>query len=80
MHLIHEVKILKTLVQAELGKEYVITAIETHDSELESFLFTLGCYVGEIVTVVSHVSGNYVIVVKDARYSIDKELASAIIL
>jgi len=65
---------------AEIDREYTIKAIETNDQELVNFLFTLGCYEGENITVISHVSETYVISVKDARYSIDKELAEAIVI
>lgn len=67
-----------TLIHAELGKEYIIRAIETDDEELEAFLFSLGCYSGEPITVVSRHRGNCVISIKDGRYSIDTQLADAI--
>jgi len=66
-----------TLNDAELEKEYVITNISTGDEEMESFLFTLGCYSGEKITVVDK-KKNLVVSIKDARYNIDKELADAI--
>ena len=66
------------LTQVELGKEYIIKNINTDDDELNTFLFSLGCYSGEKITVISHLRGGYVVVIKDARYTIDKELAEAI--
>lgn len=66
--------------QAKLNVEYTIKGVLTEDPELNGFLFTLGCYEGERVTVLSNLSENYVITVKDARYSIDKELAEAILI
>ena len=63
---------------AEEGKEYIIQRIETDDEELDSFLFSLGCYSGEPITVVAHRKGGCVISVKDGRYSIDNQLAEAI--
>ncbi len=66
------------LTKAEIGKEYIIKSVNTSDSELEAFLLTLGCYEGEKVTVISIISDNFVITVKDARYSIDPDLAEAI--
>ena len=66
------------LTAAELGREYVIKSINTEDEELDAFLFSLGCYSGETITVISHLRGGYVVVIKDARYTIDKELAEAI--
>ena len=62
------------------GKEYIIQRIETDDEELNAFLFSLGCYSGEPVTVVSRRRKTCVISVKDGRYSIDDQLASAIIV
>ncbi len=66
------------LLKAEIGKEYEISSIDTNDKDLESFLFTLGCYKGEFITIVSLVSGTYTIALKDARYNIDRDLADAI--
>lgn len=66
------------LLTAELGKEYIIRNIETDDEELDAFLFSLGCYSGEPVTVVSRRRSGCVISVKDGRYSIDNHLAVAI--
>lgn len=66
------------LNEAELGKEYRITNVDTQgDEEMESFLFSLGCYSGEMITVVDK-KRNLVVSIKDARYNIDPELASAI--
>ncbi|MBE5869937.1 MAG: ferrous iron transport protein A [Lachnospiraceae bacterium] len=67
-----------TLNEAELGKEYRIQAVDTEgDEEMESFLFSLGCYSGEMITVVDK-KKNLVVSIKDARYNIDPELAGAI--
>jgi len=68
------------LTQAKINTEYIIKDINTNDKELKDFLFTLGCYEGESVTVISVLGDNYIIAVKDARYSIDKDLAEAIII
>ncbi len=67
-----------TLANALEGKEYIIRSIETDDEELDAFLFSLGCYAGEPVTVVARRRGSCVISVKDGRYSIDSQLAEAI--
>ena len=67
-----------TLVDAEVGKEYEIKGIETDDEELDAFLFSLGCYEGEKITVVNSNRGGLVVVIKDARYNIDKGLADCI--
>ena len=64
---------------AELGKEYNISDVNTSgDEDMESFLFSLGCYSGEKITVVDRKRNNLVVSIKDARYNIDKELADAI--
>ena len=66
------------LLTAELGKEYIIENISTDDAELDAFLFSLGCYSGEPITVVSRRAGSCTVSIKDARYNIDKLLAEAI--
>ena len=68
------------LSMAEVGKEYIIRAIETDDEELNSFLFSLGCYSGEPITVVSRKKRNLTVSIKDGRYNIDDQLAQAIIV
>ncbi len=60
------------------GNEYRIQKIETEDEELSAFLFSLGCYSGEAVTVVSRLKGGCVVSIKDGRYNIDNQLAEAI--
>lgn len=67
-----------TLKNAELGVEYTVNSIKTGDDELESFLFSLGCYEGEPITVVSRRRSGCVVAIKDGRYSIDNALADAI--
>ncbi len=69
-----------TLKDATEGVEYIIRDIDTDDEELDAFLFSLGCYSGEAITVVSHLKGGCIVSIKDARYSIDNELAEAIII
>ncbi len=71
-------KIASNLAQGDIDVDYIIKGINTEDLEMKDFLFTLGCYEGERVTIISRLSDNYVISVKDARYSIDTELAEAI--
>ena len=68
------------LSKAEIGKEYSIQRIQTNDEELDSFLFSLGCYSGEKITVVARRSTGLVVAIKDARYNIDMQLAQAIIV
>ncbi len=69
-----------TLREAQLGVEYRIKRIETDDEELDAFLFSLGCYSGEPITVVSRLRSTCVVSIKDGRYSIDNALAEAIIV
>ena len=66
------------LKNAQIGKEYIIRALETRDPELDAFLFSLGCYSGEPITVISRRRGGCVVSIKDGRYNIDEQLAEAI--
>ncbi len=66
------------LLSANLGEEYIVKDIVTDDEELNAFLFSLGCYKGEPITVVSRLKGGCVVSIKDARYNIDNDLAKAI--
>lgn len=68
------------LSKGKINREYKVTAIKSEDEELVNFLFSLGCYEGEVITLISIICDNYVINIKDARYSIDKELASAVMV
>lgn len=68
------------LTQAQEGKEYIIKSICTDDEELDAFLFSLGCYSGEPITVISHLKGGCVVSIKDGRYNIDNQLAEAILI
>ncbi len=69
-----------TLKDAVEGQEYIIQGIETDDEELDAFLFSLGCYSGETITVVSRLKGGCVVSIKDGRYNIDNQLAEAIVI
>ena len=69
-----------TLNNAQEGREYIIQRIETDDEELDAFLFSLGCYSGEPITVVSRRRGSCVVSIKDGRYTIGDELAECIYL
>ena len=71
---------IMSLREAQLGVEYIIKRIETDDEELDAFLFSLGCYSGEPITVVSRLRSTCVVSIKDGRYSIDNQLAEAIIV
>ena len=69
-----------SLDEAVLGTEYVVKDISTNDEEMKSFLFSLGCYSGEPITVVSRKRSNCVVSIKDGRYNIDIDLAKAILI
>lgn len=66
------------LKDAMEGTEYIIQSIHTNDEELNAFLFSLGCYEGEAITVVSQRKSGCTVSIKDGRYSIDNALARAI--
>jgi len=68
------------LKTAQVGKEYIIKSIETNDEELDAFLFSLGCYSGEPITVISRRRGSCIVSIKDGRYNIDEPLAEAILV
>ena len=68
------------LTQVLEGQEYIIRSIETDDEELNAFLFSLGCYSGEPITVVSRRRHSCTVSIKDGRYSIDDQLAEAILV
>ena len=67
-----------SLWNANEGRSYTIQQINTNDHELDAFLFSLGCYAGEPITVVSRRKGTLIISIKDGRYCIDNQLAEAI--
>ena len=69
-----------SLQEANEGQEYVISRIETDDEELNAFLFSLGCYSGEKITVVRRMKSGCVVAIKDGRYNMDNQLAEAIII
>ena len=68
------------LTHATEGKEYIIRDVITDDEELNAFLFSLGCYSGEPITVITFRKGGCTVALKDARYSIDTALAAAILI
>ena len=68
------------LLNAQVEEEYIIKEIVTDDEEMDSFLFTLGCYSGEPITVISHLKSGCVVSIKDGRYTIDNQLAEAIMI
>ena len=71
---------MMTLLSAKEGTEYIVRDIVTDDEELNAFLFSLGCYSGEPITVITRRKGGCVVAIKDARYNIDNQLADAIII
>lgn len=69
-----------TLLEGNVGEEYIIKDIATDDEELNAFLFSLGCYSGEGITVVTRRRSGCVVSIKDGRYNIDNELAATIVV
>lgn len=67
-----------TVKDAIEGKEYIVKSIDADDEDLTAFLFSLGCYSGEAITVVSHIKGGCIVSIKDGRYNIDNQLAEVI--
>lgn len=77
---INATEVPMSLCTAEEGKEYFIRNIDTDDEEMDAFLFSLGCYAGEPITVISHIKGGVIVSIKESRYTIDRQLAEAIII
>ena len=69
-----------TLHDAIEEQEYIVKKIDTNDEELNAFLFSLGCYSGEMITVISHLKGGCIVAIKDGRYHMDNGLAKAILI
>lgn len=69
-----------TLSNGEVNKTYTIRAVNTADKDMQDYLFTLGCYPGESITIIAKLAGNYIVNIKDARYSIDDVLAKSVII
>ncbi len=67
-----------TLRDAREGKEYIVSSLATKDEEMDAFLFTLGCYENQPITVISRIKGALIVAIKEGRYSIDTRLANAI--
>ena len=68
------------LNNAQIGEEYIIKDILADDEELKAFLFSLGCYTEEPITVISRRRSGCVVSIKDGRYNIDNELAEVILV
>ena len=69
-----------SLLNANIGEEYIVRDSRTDDEDLNSFLFSLGCYSGEPITVISRTRGGCKVSIKDGRYTIDSGLAGAILV
>ena len=67
-----------SLIYGKSGEDYIIKKIENNNKEFKKFLFTLGCYEGEKITLISILGNSYIIKIKNSRYSINKKLASCI--
>lgn len=74
------IAIIENLSQGKVNNSYIIKEVRSNDEDMKKFLFSLGCYEGERVTLISILGDNYVIKIKDGRYSIDKQLAMALIV
>ena len=70
----------KNLLQADIGQTYIVKEIDTEDEEMNAFLFRLGCYSGEPVTLISKKRKSCIVVIKDSRYGLDNQLAQAVII
>ena len=68
------------IMTAREGMEHIIERVQTGDEALENFLFTLGCYAGEPITVIARRWGSCTVAIKDGRYNMDTRLAKAISL
>jgi len=71
---------MKALTKGKLNTTYIIEAVKTNQEDMRDFLFTLGCYPGEEITIISKLAGNCIVNIKDARYSIDEKLANSILV
>lgn len=68
------------LTEVQAGEEYIVKAIVTDDEEMDAFLFSLGCYSGEAVTVIRHLKDGCIVSIKDGRYTMDHQLAETIVI
>lgn len=71
---------MMSLSRGKINTPYTVNSVNTDHEDIRDFLFTLGCYPGEKVTIISRLASNYIITIKDARYSIDEDLAKAIMI
>ncbi|UWG98451.1 ferrous iron transport protein A [Dehalobacter sp. DCM] len=69
-----------SLTKGKLNTPYTVSSVKTNYEDIRQFLFSLGCYPGEKITIISKLASNYIVNIKDARYSIDEDLANAIIV
>lgn len=68
------------LNSANIGENYIVKDVQTEDEDLKAFLFSLGCYSGEPITVISQLKGGCVVSIKNGRYNIDKGIAQAVLI
>lgn len=71
---------IMNLNEAAIGQTYMVRDIATDDEELRTFLFRLGCYSGEPITVVSRLRKGCVVSIKDGRYNIDNGISESILV
>ena len=67
------------LTMAKVGEPNTIKRIGGRE-ETKKFLENLGFVTGGVVTVVSEISGNMILNVKDSRVALGKDMANKIII
>jgi len=67
------------LSKAKIGQTFNIKQVEGKE-KVKKFLFTLGCFEGEEITLISKLAGNYVVNIKDSRYALDENMAKSIVI
>ncbi|MBO8458334.1 MAG: ferrous iron transport protein A [Spirochaetes bacterium] len=67
------------LIMADTGKPLLIKKIGGKE-DCRKFLESLGLVPGATISIISKISGNIIIQVKESRIAVNKELASKIIV
>ena len=68
-----------TLSMVSQGEDFLIKKINGKE-EVRRFLENLGFVAGAQVSVISEISGNVIVQIKDSRVAISKEMAQKIIV
>lgn len=69
-----------TIRNAIKGQTYMVKDILTDDEEMKNFLFRLGCYEGEPITLIAAKRNSCTVAIKQGRYNFDNFLADAILV